>query len=691
MIARLANLKISTRIALACLVPLIGLATISAASIYDAFTDAKDARDATRAMYLARSAALTIHELQKERGLSSGHVASKGAEFAQALPEQRRESDRKIQELRGALAGSHDRLREGRLGTRLKDTVAALENLPQLRQSVSALTIPAVELLDRYTAVINVSLDMIYEIRGLSHDAELTGPLGTYIAMVRGKEYADRERAIGSRGLGAARFSVDDLRDYISMHAQQDNQFYVFRANATPEQAALLKAMLDSPASVQVMRMRETLIEVVMAGLSLAITGPGWFNATAARIDEMKKVEERVAEDLQAAIVRVEARTTATLLWLFAAIVSLLTLTSIVALIAARSITRPLSGLADTMTRLAHDDTKIAIAGVDRKNEIGDMARAMLVFRQNIFERRRLEDERKDADRRAAEARTAELNQLADRFESAIASIVEFVTSAAVELEASAGALRGTAESTHRLSSVVTSASSDTSNNVHSVAIASEELAKSVDEIGRQAENSKLVAADAVQQAAKADTHLAELSNAAAGAGDVLELIQTIAEQTNLLALNATIEAARAGEAGRGFAVVAAEVKALATQTAKSTEEIAVQIAQMQTVTQQSVVAIRAIGSTIGRISEISNAISTAVEEQDAATHLIAQNVARAADATSQVATNISDVSRGADQTSTASEQMLTAARDLAREGTRLRDEVYRFLSSVRQPAALAS
>jgi methyl-accepting chemotaxis protein len=231
---------------------------------------------------------------------------------------------------------------------------------------------------------------------------------------------------------------------------------------------------------------------------------------------------------------------------------------------------------------------------------------------------------------------------------------------------------------------MVASASEEASSNVQTVASAAEEMSASVSEVGRQVQESSRIAGEAVRQAEKTDARIAQLSQAAGRIGDVVKLITAIAEQTNLLALNATIEAARAGEAGRGFAVVAQEVKALAAQTAKATDEISTQIAGMQTATLESVGAIKEIGATITRISEIATTIAAAVEEQGAATSEIARNVGEAARGTSQVAANIGDVNRGATETGSASTQVLASAQSLSRDSSRLKSELEAFLSTVR-------
>ena len=349
-----------------------------------------------------------------------------------------------------------------------------------------------------------------------------------------------------------------------------------------------------------------------------------------------------------------------------------------------RSISTALSAMVRAMTGLAGGDATIAIPGLGRKDEVGEMAGAVQVFKTNMVETERLRAEQSKTEARQVKQRKADMHKLADAFEGAGGEIVETVSSAATELEAAARTLTTTAERSQELAGAVAAASEEASTNVQSVASASEEMSSSVNEISRQVQESSRVANDAVEQAQKTNDRVGELSKAAARIGDVVELINTIAGQTNLLALNATIEAARAGEAGRGFAVVASEVKALAEQTAKATGEISQQIGGIQAATQESVGAIKEIGDTIGRMSEISATIAAAVEQQGAATQEISRNIQHASQGTSQVSSNIADVQRGAGETGSASAQVLSSAQSLSSESNRLRSEVGKFLESVR-------
>ncbi len=398
-------------------------------------------------------------------------------------------------------------------------------------------------------------------------------------------------------------------------------------------------------------------------------------------LEAVSQQVERSRFESESAAAAATARTTLEIQIIMAAMTILL---GLIGYFVGRSISRPMKAITTAMRELAAGRLETAIPGVGRKDEIGEMASALDVFKTNALDRARLEAEQKAAEQRAAAERKAELQRLADAFQSAVGTIVETVSTASSELETAASVLTSTAAQTQQLSTIVASASEEASSNVQSVASASEELGSSVNEISRQVQESSRIAAEAVTQADKTDSRITELSQAASRIGDVVKLITAIAEQTNLLALNATIEAARAGEAGRGFAVVAQEVKALASQTAKATDEISSQIAGMQASTEGSVAAIKEIGQTIGRISQIAGAIATAVEEQGAATQEIARNVQQAAQGTAQVAANIGDVNKGAAATGSASEKVLASAQALSSQDGMLKAEVESFLKTVR-------
>jgi methyl-accepting chemotaxis protein len=348
-------------------------------------------------------------------------------------------------------------------------------------------------------------------------------------------------------------------------------------------------------------------------------------------------------------------------------------------------VTRAVSVLIAAMRRLAGGDLEFEVPGCGRHDEIGEIARAVEFVKVAAGEAARRESQTRLAGAEAADAaRRAEMQRLADDFEAAVGAVAEVVSSSANELEAAAGSLSNAAKMTQQLSAAATNASEQTSMNVQTVASATEVMATSVDMISRQVQESSNIANAAVLQTEKADARFAGLSKAADQIGDVVKLITAIAEQTNLLALNATIEAARAGHAGKGFAVVAQEVKNLAAQTGKATEEISLQIANMQTASQDSVAAIREIGGTIDQIAQIAWALAAAVDERRAATREIAGSVQQAALGSSKIAENILEVNQCAIETKSACTQVLGSAHLLSSESHKLKSEVDSFLATVR-------
>ena len=364
------------------------------------------------------------------------------------------------------------------------------------------------------------------------------------------------------------------------------------------------------------------------------------------------------------------------------------------AAIIGRGISRPVSGMTKAMRTLAEGDQSIVIPGIVRKDEIGAMAKALEVFRENLSENQRLaaeqieaqEEKRLAADReiREREEHRKRVEAIVADFDETIAEVLKTLSASSSGLQTTAQAMSATAEETNQQASAVAAASEQASTNVQTVASAGEELSASISEISRQVAESSRITQDAVAQATRTNAQIQNLAEAGLSIGDVVKMINAIAGQTNLLALNATIEAARAGEAGKGFAVVASEVKSLAVQTAKATEEIGAKIAEMQTATAESVAAIRTIAATIGHINEISTTVASAIEEQGAATQEIARNVQQAAAGTQEVSANIAGVTRAAEDTGMSATQVLSSAVELAQQGGKLREKVDAFLAAVR-------
>ncbi|WP_316979196.1 methyl-accepting chemotaxis protein [Shumkonia mesophila] len=347
------------------------------------------------------------------------------------------------------------------------------------------------------------------------------------------------------------------------------------------------------------------------------------------------------------------------------------------------AIAQAVSRMADAMKRLAARDMTVDIPARGWRNEIGGMAAAVQVFKENMIEADRLaKEQRREQEARAERAKRIE--DLCKAFDATSSEAVKSVAAAASEMQASSQSMGATAEETTRQAAAVAAASEQASANVQTVASASEELASSISEISRQVTQASQIASAAVTEAERANVKVQGLAQAANKIGEVVALITDIAEQTNLLALNATIEAARAGDAGKGFAVVASEVKNLANQTAKATDEIGAQITGIQAATREAVSAIEEITKTISKINEVNSGVASAVEEQGAATQEIARNVEQAAAGTQEVSANIGGVSQAANETGAAAEQIRAAATALSQQSETLHAEVNRFLVSVR-------
>ena len=353
-------------------------------------------------------------------------------------------------------------------------------------------------------------------------------------------------------------------------------------------------------------------------------------------------------------------------------------------LIAQFGISRPLRRLVEVLRNLADGNLQVEVPGADRRDEVGAIATTTFVFKENMIKARDMERAAAEQKRQAEAEKHRLMQEMADSFEADVKEIVQSVSDSAEELQGSATTMSSIAEETARQATVVASATTEASGNVQTVATATEELSSSISEITRQVTESAAIAQEAVSEVERTNIGVAGLTDAAGKIGSVAQLIQDIASQTNLLALNATIEAARAGEAGKGFAVVASEVKNLATQTARATEEITGQIATIQQETNNTVTAIRAIGSTVIRLNEIASGIAAAVEEQSAATQEIARNVQQAAIGTEEVSRNITGVNDAAAEAGSAATQVLDAAKDLSQQSAALSSQVDAFIGRIR-------
>jgi len=682
--AMLANVSIGRRLALALLVPVVGLVLFAGSHVVDKRGVMTEMAALQTLATLAPDISNVVHELQKERGASAGYIGAKGGTFTAKLTDQRKASDRVMARLDTALAAFDAGSYGPAFSARLTQARARLAEVKAVRTKVTAFDMPVQEMATWYTDTIAALLDVIGEMALISSDAEVTRLITAYTNFLQGKERSGIERAMGANGFSAGKFEPAVYQRFLTLIGQQTAFMDVFRRFVAEDLRKAHDEVLASTPAQTVERMRKVAIESTFTGNTGDVTGTAWFDAITAKIDLLKDVEDRIATRLvrRAAAIGDAAATT---FWTMLMVtLALLAVTAALVTAIARGITRPIKDLTAEMGVLAEGNTAIEVPGRDRGDEIGAMAAAVQVFKERMIENDRMQAER-ERDQQARIARAEHMAELTAAFDQKVSSMLEAVASATTELEATAGSMTQISEQTSDRSASVATAADQTSANVETVAAATDELSASIREIGERVNHSAQISRRAAEQAAHTDTIVQGLRDSAQRIGEVVDLINDVADQTNLLALNATIEAARAGDAGKGFAVVASEVKQLANQTSRATEDIRHQIAAVQDQTHEAVSAIGQIVSIIGEVSEAAAAIAGAVEEQNAATLEISRNVQEAAHGTKSVSDIIHTVNDAARETGSAAEQVLTSSTDLSSQADDLKRTVESFLDDVKR------
>jgi methyl-accepting chemotaxis protein len=680
----LRNIKIKYRILMLAFVAVAGMLLFSGFLLEEKQRVSEDMKVLERLARLGPMISAVVHELQKERGASALFIASEGSLFTVELPAQRKLTDGKESALAEALRGFDMAVYGRDLVVKVETAMEALGRLDGKRTEISSLSATVAEMAGYYTPTIAKLLGIVEELAVVSTDSRLSNAVTAYTSFLQAKERAGIERAMGSAGFSAGVFKPKLYRKFLQLIAMQGTFLDVFNIYATPEQKNFYRSTLVGATVDEVERMRKIATESVVTGNTGGIEGPYWFKAITQKINLLKAVEDRIASDLMilAETIQLDAETAFYTYATLAAI--LLGVVLMLAFVIIQGITRPVVAMTQTMESLAQGDTSVEVPALNQRDEIGQMAKAVQVFKDNAIRMIEMQKEQEEAEIRAEEEKRQAMLKMADEFEGSVKGVVDTVSSSATEMESTAQSMSATAEESSRQATAVAAGAEQASANVQTVASAAEEMTSSIGEIAQQVAKAATIAETAVAEAQEASGKVQGLADASQKIGEVVNMINDIAGQTNLLALNATIEAARAGDAGKGFAVVASEVKSLAAQTAKATDEIAAQVGSIQSATGEAVSAIRSIDERIGEINAISTTVASAVEEQAAATREISRNSQQAAGGVQDVTNNIASINDAATETGSAANQVLSSAGELSSTSDTLRNTVDKFLEAMR-------
>jgi methyl-accepting chemotaxis protein len=693
--------RVSANLLLKSVIGVVGLAlvVVLAGSAWDAWRAVGNASRLETIADVAAHAFRAMHNLRLDRSLASRALVLDGAPEPAQLRQIVAAREAELPALAATIAAMRD------VDFPDRDTLRA--RLDKATATLSALAKESAADFNKPKADRRAGLPKEYETLGNDLIALLDEISGKLVAAAKnGDPFVDQMmtmrdvvwivRATGgdisvtvSNGIGfKQKLSEAQLRKYSGMVARTEAGWeMVEKMRAGGRLPAALTAAIDkakaSYFAPEFTAKREQTIAALASGEPLRMTMSDWTSDSVPRLASLTDLAEAAldAAKQHAGALLVAARWD--LMWKLALLAGALAFAALGFVLVSGRVIRPLNRIQTAMMRVANGDLAVEVPCTDREDEIGALAQALTTFKQNAGEKARIEAEQQDrAAHTASRQKTIEAHIAA--FEAHVGEALQALSAASGDMRKTSETLSGSAEQTNRQAKDAAGASSNASDNVQTVAAASQELTASIAEISRQAAHAAGIAGRAVAEAQETDATVQGLAEAAQRIGKIVSLINEIAEQTNLLALNATIEAARAGEAGKGFAVVAAEVKSLATQTGKATGDISSQISAIQEVADKAAQAMRRIGGTIGEVNTVATSIASAVEEQGAATQEITRNTQEAARRTGEVASNITGVTAGADATGTAAADVRTSAEALSHQADKLRHQVDDFLAKIR-------
>jgi methyl-accepting chemotaxis protein len=683
------SLKIAERIILVLAVPLLAMLGFFSLSVMEQWDRVNKADQVIPFVSLSDSAAGLIHELQKERGLSVALLASAGkSEARENVKAQRHNTDDKFVAFKQKIQALKTQALNENVAKNLEGVSVILDTLPGHRAKVDLLQPTVAQNLSFYSQTIKSMILMVASASKEIDKNSLATQLNAYRSLMLLKEYAGIERATGAALIATATYDPDRYKSYVEITSRQNEIQSEFEVFSNDEQKQIIAEITQSTHTKDLLGMREKIYESSKTIKIEGVSPMDWWRATTGRIENLRIVETKFAEKLSQFAKNESHSAHSVLLWSSVLNISFILIAFILVYLIGVSISRPISLSAKTIDAIARGDENIDVPkAMPKRSEIGRISNALKTFVDLLQDRKKQADERLRFEKDQDNARRSILLKMAEQVQTATDSGMQQIVDGSNEVFSKVEQMRDTLRAVHHSSSEAANIAQSTQELNSQATMLSEQVSQAIGEIAEQVNKGSSLTREAVERAESSKETIDNLARSAKDIGEIVSVITSIAEQTNLLALNATIEAARAGEAGRGFAVVAQEVKTLATQTAKSTDQISQKVSEIQTTTQRAVTSLSNIAIAIEQLDGVTTAIAAAMEEQRSASESFTISVRGTNDAVGEVASRMSDIALSIDQTSSFAEMVTNVAENMRGSSQRLKNDIPQIVRTATQKA----